>query len=358
MASARGRSRFIIAAGGTGGHILPGVAIGREMQHRLDDLAVEYLCGARPIERRIYDSQSIRPRVLPIPASFSARPGSVASLAVATAQCLASFIAHRPAGVLGMGGAVCFPVLTAARILRVPIFLHESNRIPGRVVRMFRTAARGVFLGMGGLEGDNVEITGTPVRAHEAGHGERDTIVCVGGSQGAAQLNTIFLEACRRIGERPGLRMILIAGPGKQVDAPSFVEVREYEPDMPTLLARTRLIVSRSGAGSLADIASHGIASVLVPYPHAMDNHQLANARYFEENGAAIVREERDLSGEVLAGVMTHLLDNAAALQVLAAAAARLATPDAAERIVHLIAAKLARRTPITLNRQVSHESR
>ncbi len=335
---------FVIAAGGTGGHIIPGICIGREIERANADLRVEYLCGSRAIESRIYAAEGIEPRRLSVGAELEKKlPGArFATMGVDFAAILARWLLHRPAGVLAMGGAVCFPALFAARLLGVPVFLHESNRIPGRVVRMFRSGARRLFLGMGGAEGNNVETTGTPAKTRDVAVPARDTIACVGGSQGAARLNELFLEAARLLHPQfPWLKIVLVSGPGKAVEAPLGVEVRAYENDMPSLLSRAVAMVSRSGSGSMADIANFRVPAVLVPYPHAMDDHQLANARYFSDRGAALLAEEAGLDGARLADMLRSIISDAHLSAGMKDQLGILSTPDAACLIARRIREEL-----------------
>lgn len=302
--------KVLIAAAGTGGHIIPGIQIGRALEARNGGaFKVEYLCGSRPIEERIYSAEGIQPVRIKT-GSFSGRsfPGVKGfTLLTDTLRLIFRFLSDRPAAVLAMGGGASVPALIAGRLLFIPLFLHESNAIPGRVVRLFRRFARRVFLGLGGLQGTNVVITGTPSRPAIESEEEANIILCVGGSQGAASLNRIFLKAIEKVGT-VAFQPVLIAGPGKDVRITKGVDIREYEPDLPALLARARLIVSRSGSGALADISTFRIPAVLVPYPYAKDNHQLANARIYESRGAAMLLEEKDMDAEKLAEAMIMLL--------------------------------------------------
>ena len=338
------KRRFIIAAGGTGGHIIPGFQIGRELANQFGGaVEVEYICGSRTIEKRIYEEEGVLPARLSTGASRLQRwkPIRDAALCLDAMRTTLRFLVRRPAGVLAMGGAACFPVLAAAVVLRIPIFLHESNRIPGRVVRLFRRFARKTFLGMPCLAGKDILVTGTPAKGSppaSADAVEKDTVLCLGGSQGASRLNEVFIQAVKDgwLAES-GMRFVLIAGPGKQTIEPGPVEIREYEPDLPSLLRRARVLVSRAGAGTLADIANYQIPSILVPYPHAKDNHQEANARYFTERGAAYSAGEEMLSPEILAGALEDLIDSPEQREDMCFALARLATPDAAQRIAEEI---------------------
>lgn len=356
------KREIVIAAGGTGGHIIPGILIGREIEERFGDrLAVAYLCGSRAIEERVYTSEGITPIHLSAGGRLmSSSPLIKFARMVRDFLWLASrFARRRPAAVLAMGGAVCFPALAAAVCLRIPIFLHESNRVEGRVVRVFRRFARKVFIGMGEAGGKNVVYTGTPSRLLADSDGKKDILLCVGGSQGAARLNDTFVEAANSEAVRQhGLTPILIAGPGKAPADPGIVEVREYEANLPALIARARLIVSRCGSGALADIAANRTPAILVPYPHAKDNHQLANAAWFTERGGARLVEDKLLTGPLLTESIADLLAEPDALGDMQIALGRLATPMAGEMIANEIFNSIGcgPLRPHTAERRVRHE--
>lgn len=334
------KPRFVVAAGGTGGHILPGIRIGEALS---GDFAVDYLCGTRPIEAQVYSSQSVEPVRLAIPklGTKLGPAGLAADHAAAFAQMSADFVARRPAGVLAMGGAVCFPTLAAAVALGIPIFLHESNAIPGRVTRMFARFARCVFAGIGGLGIPNAIVSGTPTTQPSAAAAERNLVLAVGGSQGASRLNDVFVAAANSLADLP-VEWLLISGPGKSVANPGRVQVMEYAPRIGELLARCAVCVSRAGAGAIADAVNYRVPAILVPYPHAMDDHQTANARVLEEAGGAIVVSERELSPSRLAKELRWLLDSPERRAGIAARLAPFDSTRSAEAIAGAIASRLS----------------
>lgn len=343
-----GRGRIALVAAGTGGHILPGIRIGRALEER--GWEISYISGGRAIEERIYGSEGVGPWRLPVDAGTDVgAAGRWAGLARATAAVMARFAARRPGAVLAMGGAAAVPVLAVARALAIPYFLHESNRIPGRATRLFRRGARRVYTGLGGVEGDNVVRTGTPTAAAPVPDAPRDVVLCVGGSQGAARLNGIFVRAAN---EAPagteGLRFVLVAGPGKTVLEAGRVEVLEYAEDLPALLARTRVVVSRAGAGALADIANHRLPAILVPYPHAKDDHQWANARVYTECGAATAFSEGDLTADRLGAAISRLVASEEECEGFREALARFDSQHAARNIAEDIGRSL---------RQTAHQA-
>lgn len=339
------RRHLLIAAGGTGGHILPGIRIGRQIEAENGGLqTVSYICGSRYIESCIYTAEGVEPMRLSMGGGGS-KPLSLQyffQLLTDLFTLVNNYLSRRPGAILAMGGAVCFPVLLLAVLFRIPIFLHESNRVPGRVVRLFAPFARRVFLGLGGLERSNALVTGTPTKECHTNDTEREIVLCVGGSQGAARLNEYFVAASNRDEFRKlDCHFVLISGPGKTVQGAGGVEVREYEPHIESLLSRARLVVARSGAGTLADISNFRVPSILVPYPYAKDDHQTANARVFSDAGAAILMEEKTLTTERLAEAMHSLLADEAGCAAMREKLRAFDSSRAASIIAHEIVESL-----------------
>lgn len=327
---------LLIAAAGTGGHILPGICIGREFEATSPNARAVYLCGSKEIEREIYQREGISPEVFPSNYGSGGRLKKAVGLTSDLMRSFSLLRRIRPTAVLAMGGAICAPVIAAARMQGIPYFLHESNAIPGSVVRLFHPRARRVFLGLGGLEGGNVVVTGTPVKRCEAPAGERDTVLCVGGSQGARHLNGVFVDAVNALPAEVADQwsFLLVSGPANVVETPGRVRVEPYITNLPEVLSRSSVAVTRAGAGTLADLAAFSVPGILVPYPHAKDNHQEANARLLVEGDAAFLYREADLTVEQLATTLKDLLTNPEQRSRMARAAASFATPDSATRIV------------------------
>ncbi len=342
-----------IAAGGTGGHILPGIETGRALLASVPGSRAEWICGGRAIEQRIYTSHGIEPVRLRV-GTHRGRGRTLVSKAemvADTGAMLRRLRRKRPDAVLAFGGAACAPVIAAAKLLRIPIFLHESNAVPGCTTRLFARHARRVFLGMGGFEAPNAVLTGTPAAppAEETVPiASRDTLLCAGGSQGASSLNELFLAALAdpRIAELP-LRFHLVAGPGKgEPPVPPGVPrekltIVEYETNMGSVLARTRLAVSRAGAGTLADLAAHSVPALLVPYPHAADDHQAANAAHYAGRGGAETVREENLNTEELTDQLSRLLASEDRLNTMSETMGALAHRGAALRVVETILSEL-----------------
>ena len=322
--------RLTIAAGGTGGHILPAIRIAEAITQ---EAQVEFICGSKDIEKTVYEGEGRHAFVLRAGRAEGRR--KLLDVTLDTITMLRRFTKQRPDAVLAMGGAACFPVLAAAVVMRVPIFLHESNRIPGRVIRLYARFAKKVFLGLGGYDGANAVMTGTPAKQMKAQPAARDLILCYGGSQGSAKLNELFVEVANSAEfENLNLGFLLLSGPGKVIAHPGRVEVRPYESDMAGVLRRTAVAITRAGAGSLADLAAFEIPAILVPYPFAMDDHQTVNALSYVDGNAATLIRESELTAESLTSTLRRLMDDARLRREMAANLRPFHRPDAAATIV------------------------
>jgi UDP-N-acetylglucosamine--N-acetylmuramyl-(pentapeptide) pyrophosphoryl-undecaprenol N-acetylglucosamine transferase len=322
--------RFIIACGGTGGHLAPGIALAEALNAR-GHHATLFISQKRVDARLCEKYPSLETERVP-GAPFGWRPDTQVRFHFRQAQGLlfsAKFIKrNRPAAIVGFGGFTNAGVVMAGRLLGVPVALHEANRVPGRAVRVLSRVADRLYLPPGvrlpGRKGLLVKHTGLPVRS-EVARTSRDAararlgvdpaqrlLVVLGGSQGSTSLNRWVEENLAALAAA-GVQVWCVTGLGKgdmQVrtsTGPNGAEVRAwFEPftdRVGTLLSAADLVVSRAGAGTLAELVRCETPAVLVPYPHAADNHQLANARHFEQQGGGLVVEEgslRSLRQEVL----------------------------------------------------------
>lgn len=319
--------RVAIAAGGTGGHFYPGLVAAREFRRRgweplvivrVGDPALATLekegLPALPVDLRGL------PRTLgPELFSFAAKlAGSLRTLSRATR-------AFRPDLVVGMGGYLTFPLVAAARLRGIPAALHESNAILGLANAASRRLGAELFWGLPPADGSAARVVGTPVRpelwtradaaASRRALGlapDRTTVLVFGGSQGAAGINAAAPRALKGL----GVQVLHLAGKGKAEataaahrDAGVDAVVREYCEDMAAAYGAADLVVCRSGASTLAELAAQRAPAVLVPYPRAAANHQDLNARAFEAAGAAVRLPEAELDAR-LGGVLRDLLQS------------------------------------------------
>ncbi len=283
----------------------------------------------------------------------------------ATRRCKRLAREFRADAVLGMGGFTSLPPVYAGHKLGLKTFVHDSNARPGRANVMTSRFCTKVFLGLEPAKtffgGRETVVTGTPVRPEirslppraqaAAKFGldpEKLTIVVTGGSQGARRLNELSAEAAAQL--PPETQVLHIAGAldferVKEIakDRPGY-KVLGFCDDMPAAYAVADLIVARSGASSLTEIAIAGLPAILVPYPYAADDHQTRNAEVFSEAGAAKLVQERDLDSAKLAAMAGGILSDLQTRSAMAQAARALAIPDAADRVCEAVEATLSSR--------------
>jgi len=258
-----------------------------------------------------------------------------------------------PQVILGVGGYTAGPVCLAGRILGVPTAVHEQNSYPGLTNRILARVVDRVMISYeesrAHFGSASMVLTGNPVREElffpgdtETRRPSRFTVLVLGGSQGARAVNTTVVEALVHLRKR-GLSLEVIHQTGRLdyervrqqyrehgLDG----EVMSFIGDMAGAYARADLVVSRAGATTLAEIAALGKASVLIPYPHAANQHQETNARVLEKAGAAVVRKEATISGEDLANLLGDFLEHPERIEDMGRAALEHGRRDAARRIV------------------------
>jgi UDP-N-acetylglucosamine--N-acetylmuramyl-(pentapeptide) pyrophosphoryl-undecaprenol N-acetylglucosamine transferase len=359
---------LLIAAGGTGGHMFPAQALAEAMVRRgwrvklsTDGRGARY-AGGFPHVVKVEEVGSATFARGGLPAKvlvpFRIMGGVLASVV--------RFLRDRPALVVGFGGYPTIPALTAAWALRLPRMIHEQNGVLGRVNGLFARRVDAVACGTwptalpAGVEGVH---TGNPVRkavldraaAPYIAPGDYPmSMVVIGGSQGARILSDVVPDAVARLPDalRTRLRVAHQARPEDAeraaqgyANAGVKAEVEPFFADIPRRLSEAQLVVSRAGASSLADIATIGRPSILVPLAIAIRDEQSANARGLVDAEAAILIPEKMLDAETLSGHIAAVLSQPAAASRMAANALKLARPDATDALVAL-AERLARSTP------------
>jgi UDP-N-acetylglucosamine--N-acetylmuramyl-(pentapeptide) pyrophosphoryl-undecaprenol N-acetylglucosamine transferase len=364
LSAQTGPTRVLIAGGGTGGHVIPALAIADELKarHGADLL---FVGTARGLESRLvpqagYSLELIRVGQLNR-VSLMTRLRTLVDLPLGFWQCVRLLRHFRPDVVIGVGGYASGPVMGAAILLRIPTLAFEPNAVPGLANRLIgsRVRAAAVNFEPAARYFRNAHVTGIPVRneffrltARPAG--AIPHLLVFGGSQGARTLNAMMPKiAASLLNAIPGLTILHQAG-ARHAEAtlqayqesgapPDRWQVAPFLDDMPRRFEAADLVLARSGASTVAELAAAGKPAVLVPLPTAADDHQRKNAEVMAAAGAARVLLEPDLTPAQLEGTLSELLAAPAELQRMAENARTLAHPDASERIA-AIAMALARR--------------
>lgn len=348
---------ILLMAGGTGGHVYPALAVALSLRDHARD--VVWLGTHRGIEAKVVPAAGIPVEWVSVQGlrgkgllTLLAAP---VLLVLATLQSLAVMRRHRPAAVLGMGGFVSGPGGLAAWLARRPLVIHEQNAISGLTNRLLARLARVVLQAFPGSFSSRVdaETVGNPVRreiallpdpgSRFADRSGRLRLLVLGGSQGALALNTTVPAALARlpVESRPlvrhqaGSRTLEIARDA-YANCGIDVEIHEFIEDMAAAYGWADLVVCRSGALTVAELAAAGLPAIFVPFPAAVDDHQTANAAPLEEAGAAEVLQEKDMSAESLAAVLQRFMASREALRDRAIKARAQAQPNALERITKI----------------------
>lgn len=359
-----GQPGLVIACGGTGGHLFPGLAVAEAWAARGGRVLL--LVSEKKIDQEASRKYSqYRFEVIPAalkPATLSPKMlPFLWGLWRTIGRCGGLLKEFETDAVLGMGGFTSLPPVVAAKRARVAAFVHDSNALPGRANLLTSRWCRAVFLGLEParthFKGRPCVLTGTPARKElavlppraeaAAKFGldpKRPTLLVMGGSQGARKLNSLVALASPSF--PAGTQVLHLAGPGDEarvrVEAGDRDDYRivGFCDDMPSAYAVADAVVARAGASSLTELALLGLPSLLIPFPHAADDHQTRNAEVFTGAGAAILEQEGTLNAERLAGCVSEMLGLPKRDQ-MAQAARGLAVPDAAERVCNAIEAAL-----------------
>ena len=348
--------RVVIAGGGTGGHLYPGMAVAQEFVRRDRSATVTFAGTARGIETKLVPKAGFE---LDLLRSAGLKGKSLASLVRGVGILPLSWLdawrilsRRRPDIVIGVGGYSSGPVVMAAAFRGIATMVLEQNAAPGltnrTLARVVRAAAVTYEASLPFFRGRGF-VTGNPVRSEffETSNAELRTsnvrrVLVLGGSQGAHAINVAMVAAAAElVRSQPGVEIVHQTGErdlaavrdgyraaGIEARAESFLDPVARE------VKAADVIVCRAGATTLAELAAAGKPAVLIPFPHATDDHQRKNADVLVRAGAAVMVEERDLSGASLAAAAGALLGDAARRAAMSAAARTLARPDAAARIV------------------------
>lgn len=344
--------RVIIAGGGTGGHLYPGIALAWELLRMRPGSEVLFVGTERGLEARVIPREgfalaTIRVRGL-VGRGVIRATASLARLPLGLADAWSIVKRFRPDLIVGVGGYAAGPTVLAGRLARRPVALLEQNVLPGLTNRLLAPWAdlivaafdesRAVFRG-------RVEVLGNPIRRAvvEAGRvplPKDGGLLVFGGSQGAASINRAMVAGLVALKAVSGLHIVHQTGSSDHEAVRAAytasglaARVEPYLDDMGSAYAGAALVVARAGATSVAEITACGRPSIVIPYPHAAHGHQERNARALVRAGAAEMILDRDLSGDALGTAIARLLADRGRLERMAAASRAIGRPDAAERV-------------------------
>lgn len=351
--------RFVIAAGGTGGHLFPGLAVGEVLLARghevmllISEKEIDAVATQGRREFRIEKFAGIAmPRLLS-PAVF----GFAWRFWQGLRRCKTLFAEWKPAAVLGMGGFTSTAPILAGRSRGVPTFVHESNAIPGRANRYNAKHVSSVLVGFDECRrhfpGAKCEVTGTPIRAALLRPVEkaaalaalnlqpgRPVLLVMGGSQGARGINHAVAAALPELKHLAWQAIHLTGAQGEaetraayeRAGIPAFVAAFHHK--MEEAYSAADFAIARSGAASLTELSHFGLPAILIPYPHAAVDHQTANARIFDKAGAAVLLPEHEATASALAARIATFIQNPGQLAGMSRNSRALAPAGAADRV-------------------------
>jgi UDP-N-acetylglucosamine--N-acetylmuramyl-(pentapeptide) pyrophosphoryl-undecaprenol N-acetylglucosamine transferase len=358
-------TKILIAGGGTGGHVFPGIAVAKGLQREIEDVSVVFVGTSEGIESNVvpkegFDLQFIRSEGIVGRGVYKGLKSGL-RLPLSLRESYVILRQFRPDAVIGVGGYCSGPVLLCASLMGIPTLIHEQNTIPGltnKILGKFvNVVAVTYFESLHYFPKGKTYITGNPVR-DEILEGDRKrgyttfgldnelfTIFVFGGSAGASNINRALSESLVYLEEyKDHVQFIHQTGEKDFNFVRDFYHARGFRGtvipfihDMGDAYAVADLVISRAGATTLAEITNCGKASILIPYPFAAGNHQRANAKKLWDLGAAQMIHDRDLSGKSLSDLIKHIFNEPDIISEMEMVSRSLGKPDASKKIVELV---------------------
>jgi UDP-N-acetylglucosamine--N-acetylmuramyl-(pentapeptide) pyrophosphoryl-undecaprenol N-acetylglucosamine transferase len=355
--------RIVIAGGGTGGHLFPGIAVAGEFMRRNVQNRVLFVSAGNPFEQAALARAGFSLRGICVEGikgrGIARKARALLRVPIGIGQSAWILGTFRPHLVIGMGSYAAGPVILAARLLGLPVVLHEQNLLPGMTNRFLARFARRIYVSfestVNRFEPAKVRVTGNPVRreiidtdrsAPEPGATadagvEPLRVLVAGGSQGAHAVNMAVVDMLALLEDKDACVFVHQTGTADAAVAADAYRrhgvratVQPFFDDMDRRYREADLLICRAGATTVAEITAVGKAALFIPFPQAADNHQVLNARELEREGAAEVIEQKELTPERLAERIGHYAAHRRQLQQMGLNAARLGRPDAAAAIV------------------------
>lgn len=356
--------RILIACGGTGGHIFPGLSLYRALKKRQPDTEIVLVLAKRAISTSIIREEfpHVYISVVPLRFKFDLQDAIIIlKLLKGIVQSLKVLLRFRPDIVVGFGGYASFFLVFFAWIFRIKTIIHEQNVTPGRANCILAYFAKKIAIGFAktkdyfGINSFKVRFTGNPLKpglvrieksqAYEflGLHSNKFTILVMGGSQGAHRINTAFLKAVSLVKDKSGFEIIHLCGQkdrsflsNSYKDLGIRARIFSFFGPMEYVYSAVDIVISRAGAASINEIAFFGLPSILIPYPY-VGGHQIKNACYLCENNAAILIEEKNLHPEGLKDRILELFNNTSLQKLISKNILMFSRPSADESLVDLV---------------------
>ncbi len=337
--------RGMIVAGGTGGHIYPGIAIGKRMKELYPGLELFFIGRSRDMERQIYKKEGLSFTGLNIKSSGF-------GFVIGFFQSLFIFLLYRPDFVLGLGSYISFPMIFWASLFGKPTFLQEQNVMPGVATRILQGRVEKIFFGYEGSSHyikfkDRIRITGNPLRFKGDGVlcKKRNEILVFGGSLGAKKISESIVgvvDYIKKFNISFGYKFILITGREDyerfaKFEDESLLKVYKYVDQMEEFYKKAVLVISRAGALTVSEIAFFGLPAILIPYPFSKKGHQALNASLLVRRGDAVLIEDEKLTVDLLWKEIYNILRNRKKLKSFRFSTFKYLFKDSAGKIARFI---------------------
>ncbi len=357
----------VIAGGGTGGHLYPGIAVAHELRRRLPDARMSFAGTARGLESRVVPQEGFELDVIRSAGlkgkSLTARLRGASLLPISVLDAWRVLSSRRPDVVVGVGGYSSGPVVMLAALRGIPTMVLEQNAVPGLTNRLLARVVRAAavtYQETTTFFGRRAIVTGNPVRQEFFSAGDAPPrvsrrVLILGGSQGAHAINVAMVAAAAGVVARTGgIELVHQTGTRDLEDVRRGYEragvparAHAFIDNVAAEMSSAALLVGRAGATTLAELAASRTPAILIPFPGATDDHQRKNARVLSDAGAAVLLDERDLTPDRLADAIATLLLDDKRRHEMSEAVGRFARPDAAARIADAIETLAGRRTAV-----------
>ncbi|MBT6345615.1 MAG: undecaprenyldiphospho-muramoylpentapeptide beta-N-acetylglucosaminyltransferase [Nitrospina sp.] len=351
------QKRVVIAGGGTGGHLYPGIALAKALKRHDMDIEISFVGTQKGIEAKVLPREGFELKTILSAGLLGkkrlSRWMSWVKLPMGTAQSMCFLLKKQPGLVVGVGGYASGPLVLSAWILRIPILIHEQNSIPGLTNTWLGKIANKVAVSFKGsakfFRKDKVEVTGNMIREEicqprEAYTKDPDSpfrVLVLGGSQGAHSINIAMVEALQSLKDNQEAIHIThqtgerdFQAVKSEYESYGFShDVRPFIDDMAEQYRQASLVICRAGATTLAEVTACGKVSVLIPYPHAAHNHQEKNARVLNSANAGELVLDKDLSGPRIAQSILHAIEDPQRMEEMGKNSYQLGNRDATEKV-------------------------